>query len=192
APNTVSVNLSRAELALDGQLRSQIRAVLARTGLPAHCLQLELTEREVMRNPEGALSLMQDLRALGVRIAMDDFGTGTSSLAVLKNYPFDVIKIDRSFTHDLRMTAEFRSVMHATVTLVENLGMASCAEGVEDPVQLAVLQSLQCRYAQGYLFSRGVSADRLLDALAGSAVFTRTERTSEPEPVSRVELPRQA
>jgi EAL domain-containing protein (putative c-di-GMP-specific phosphodiesterase class I) len=93
---------------------------------------------------------------------MDDFGTGTSSLAVLRNYPFDTIKIDRSFLQDINKSADVLAVIHATISLVENLGMASLAEGVEDGAQLAILQSLGCRYAQGYWFSRPVGADQLL------------------------------
>jgi EAL domain-containing protein (putative c-di-GMP-specific phosphodiesterase class I) len=117
---------------------------------------------------------MERLRALGVRLAMDDFGTGTSSLACLRQYPFDVIKIDRSFVHDLAENPDVLAVIHATITLVENLGKASVAEGVEEAAQVAVLQSLGCRFAQGYYFSRPVPADRLLGgpqrpvALAGA------------------------
>jgi len=139
--------------------------ILQSTGLPAHCLQLEVTEREVMRNPEASFELMNELRRLGVRLAMDDFGTGTSSLGFLRGYPFDIIKIDRSFVKDLNTGRDVLAVVHATINLIENLGMASLAEGVEESAQLAVLQSLGCRYAQGYLFSRPVPAEQLLDAL---------------------------
>jgi EAL domain-containing protein (putative c-di-GMP-specific phosphodiesterase class I) len=96
---------------------------------------------------------------------MDDFGTGTSSLRFLQEYPFDTIKIDRSFVKDLNTGSDVLAVIHATVGLIENLGMSSLAEGIEEPAQLAILQSLGCRYAQGYLFSRPVTAERLLDAL---------------------------
>jgi diguanylate cyclase (GGDEF)-like protein len=167
APRTVSVNISRAELALGNQLLQQVRAVLAETGLPASCLQLEVTEREVMRNPEVALQLLNDLRTLGVKLAMDDFGTGTSSLSLLRQYPFDTIKIDRSFVEGLIDNQDVLAVIHATVNLIEHLGMASLAEGVEQRAQVAVLQSLGCRYAQGYLFSRPVGAERLLEVLSG-------------------------
>ncbi len=170
APRTVSVNISQAELALGPCLLAHLRATLDSVGLPPECLQLEVTEREVMRDPKASLALMGDLRALGVRLAMDDFGTGTSSLGFLRDYPFDTIKIDRSFVRDLTINADVLAVIHATVNLVENLGMASLAEGVEESSQAAVLQSLGCRYAQGYLFSRPVSASRLLDSCAASRV----------------------
>jgi diguanylate cyclase (GGDEF)-like protein/PAS domain S-box-containing protein len=164
APETVSVNVSRAELALGGALLAQVRNVLEASGLPARCLQLEITEREVMRQPEAAHALLTELQGLGVRIAMDDFGTGTSSLGVLRNYPFNTIKIDRAFVQDLTPSHDVLAIIHATINLVENLGMSSLAEGVENEVQLAILQSLGCRYAQGYLFSRPVPPERLLEA----------------------------
>ncbi|MDE1923860.1 MAG: EAL domain-containing protein, partial [Gammaproteobacteria bacterium] len=170
APKTVSVNISQAELALGPSLLAHLGATLASVGLPAECLQLEVTEREVMRDPKASLALMGELRTLGVRLAMDDFGTGTSSLAFLRDYPFDTIKIDRSFVRDLNTNPDVLAVIHATVNLVENLGMASLAEGVEEASQVAVLQSLGCRYAQGYLFSRPVSAGRLLDSCGISRV----------------------
>jgi diguanylate cyclase (GGDEF)-like protein/PAS domain S-box-containing protein len=166
APATMSVNISRAELALGSRLLDQLVSTLDSVGLPAHCLQLEVTEREVMRNPEASFELMRELRRLGVSLAMDDFGTGTSSLRFLREYPFDTIKIDRSFIKDLNTGPDVIAVIHATISLIENLGMASLAEGVEDAAQLALLQSLGCRYAQGYLFSRPVPAEKLLDALA--------------------------
>ena len=137
APATVSVNVSRAELALGRRLLDQVRGTLEHLGLPEECLQLEVTEREIMRNPEAAHALMLELQSLGVKLAMDDFGTGTSSLGFLRNYPFNTIKIDRSFVQDVT-------------------GSAS---------HVAVLQSLGCRYAQDYYFSRPVRAELLLDAM---------------------------
>jgi len=165
APATVSVNVSRAELALGHRLLDQVRGTLEHLGLPEECLQLEVTEREIMRDPEAAHALMLELQSLGVKLAMDDFGTGTSSLGFLRNYPFNTIKIDRSFVQDVTGSTDVLAVIHATISLVENLGMASLAEGVENAAQVAVLQSLGCRYAQGYFFSRPVPADRLLDAM---------------------------
>jgi diguanylate cyclase (GGDEF)-like protein len=165
APRTISVNVSRAELALGRKLLDQLQVTLEQVGLPADCLQLEVTEREVMRNPEMFHELMRDLQALGIRIAMDDFGTGTSSLGLLRSYPFNTIKIDQSFVKDLTTSRDVLAVIHATINLVENLGMASLAEGVEEPAQVAILQSLGCRYAQGYLFSRPMAPGSLLTAI---------------------------
>lgn len=165
APRTVSVNVSRAELALGKRLLTRIRDALERTGLPANCLQLEVTEREVMRDPDATHDLMHELRNIGVRLAMDDFGTGTSSLGCLRDYPFDTIKIDRSFVRELAANRDVLAVIHATLMLVENLGMSSVAEGVECAAQVAILQSLGCRYAQGYFFSPPVSPQKLLTAI---------------------------
>jgi diguanylate cyclase (GGDEF)-like protein/PAS domain S-box-containing protein len=150
APRVVSVNVSRAELAQGPRLLKSIRAALDASGLTPDCLQLEVTEREVMRDPAASLALMNQLRQVGVRLAMDDFGTGTSSLGCLRDYPFDVIKIDRSFVSGLAAGPDTLAVIHATITLVENLGKCSVAEGVETAEQLAILQSLGCHYAQGY------------------------------------------
>ena len=154
APLAVSVNVSRAELALGDRLLRRVCDTLAAAGLPAHCLQLEVTEREVMRDPAASQQLMHALRKLGVRLAMDDFGTGTSSLACLRDYPFDVIKIDRSFIRDISTRADVLAVVHATLTLIANLGRETVAEGVEDASQVSALQSLGCRYAQGYYFAK--------------------------------------
>ncbi|MDB6012401.1 MAG: domain S-box/diguanylate cyclase protein [Gammaproteobacteria bacterium] len=165
APAMVSVNLSRAEIALGNRLLEQVQTTLEAVGLPPECLQLEVTEREVMRNPEAARELLGKLRQFGVRLAMDDFGTGTSSLSLLRAYPFNTIKIDRSFLQDLNTSHEVLAVIHATVNLIGNLEMVSLAEGVEDASQVAILRSLGCRYAQGYFFSRPVPADRLLEAM---------------------------
>jgi diguanylate cyclase (GGDEF)-like protein/PAS domain S-box-containing protein len=179
APDTVSVNVSRAEVALGKRLVERVQETLASTGLPPQCLKLEVTEREVMRNPEAALEAFRELHFLGVLLAMDDFGTGTSSLALLRDYPFDVIKIDRSFLKDLTTNRDVMAVVHATIHLVDNLGMLSLAEGVEEPAQVAVLQSLGCHHAQGYYFSRPVTADRLASALESSA-GARTLLTGAP------------
>jgi EAL domain-containing protein (putative c-di-GMP-specific phosphodiesterase class I) len=176
APAMVSVNISRAELALGSRLLEQVQGALEAVGLPPNCLQLEVTEREVMRNPEVARESLRKLRQLGVRLAMDDFGTGTSSLSLLRGYPFNTIKIDRSFLQDLNTSHEVLAVIHATVNLIENLEMTSLAEGVEDSTQVAILQSLGCRYAQGYFFSRPVPAERLLEVMGAEYSSALDER----------------
>jgi diguanylate cyclase (GGDEF)-like protein len=164
APRTVSVNVSRAELARNQAFRVDIQQLLRMVGLPPQCLQLEVTERDVMRNPDEALRLMKDLRVLGVKLAMDDFGTGTSSLGILRSYPFDTIKIDRSFVQGLVGGSDVLAVIHATINLVEHLGMASLVEGIEEEAQVSVLLSIGCRYGQGFLFSKPVPADLLMSS----------------------------
>jgi len=169
APASISVNVSRAELFLGDKLFVQLQEVLAQSGLPAHCLTLEVTEREVMRNPEATIKLMHKIKAIGIKMSMDDFGTGTSSLGVLRSYPFDTIKIDRSFVSDLPANKDVLAVIHATVNLIENLGMTSLAEGVETAAQAAVLHSLGCRLAQGYLFSRPIRSEQMLATIAAGS-----------------------
>jgi diguanylate cyclase (GGDEF)-like protein/PAS domain S-box-containing protein len=176
APQCVSVNLSRAELAQGHRLIERVRAALEEVRLPAQCLQLEVTEREVMRDPESSLQLMQDLRDMGVRLAMDDFGTGTSSLSCLADYPFDVIKIDRSFIHRMSELPETQVVVRAAIALVENLGRRSVAEGVETPEQLAVLQLLGCHYAQGYFLGMPVPEARVMPGPAVTDQFEARQR----------------
>jgi EAL domain-containing protein (putative c-di-GMP-specific phosphodiesterase class I) len=151
-------------LARGGRLVKLILDTLARVGMDPSCLQLEVAEREVICNPEASLELMRELRRQGVMLAMDGFGTGTSSLKILQDYPFNTIKIDRSSITDVNANPHLLAVIHATVALIENLGMVSLAEGVEDAAQLAMLQSLGCRCAQGILFGYPVEADRLMDA----------------------------
>jgi diguanylate cyclase (GGDEF)-like protein/PAS domain S-box-containing protein len=158
---TVSVNLSRVQLGQPEQLLAAVEHALEASGLPAGRLQLEVTERDVMRDPASVLLLMRHLRAIGVRLAMDDFGTGTSSLACLRDYPFDVIKLDRAFVGDLGNNSQVLALVHATMLLIENLGMTSVAEGVETPAQAAILQSVGCRFGQGWLFGRPVPLDQL-------------------------------
>jgi diguanylate cyclase (GGDEF)-like protein/PAS domain S-box-containing protein len=173
APHVVSVNISRAELAQGEPLLHTVQRALAAAQLPAECLLLEVTEREVMRDPAASLALMQQLRAMGVHLAMDDFGTGTSSLGCLRDYPFDVIKIDRSFVSGLAAGPDTLAVIHATITLVENLGKTSVAEGVETAEQLAILQSLGCHYAQGYHLGRPMTESQILETLPAPAQTLR-------------------
>lgn len=170
APPTISVNLSRVQMALGEGLLILVTRVLEELAMPPGALQLEVTEREVMREAAAARSLMLKLRALGVKLAMDDFGTGVSSLGCLRDYPFDVIKIDKSFVDELGRSAATLAVLHGAVTVIHNLGMTSVAEGVEDDLQLGALQSLGCRLGQGYLFSRPVAGTALLEALRPLAV----------------------
>jgi diguanylate cyclase (GGDEF)-like protein/PAS domain S-box-containing protein len=181
APRLVSVNVSRAELALGDRLLDTIRESLDAAGLQPQNLQLEVTEREVARDPQGSLALMQQLRGMGVRLAMDDFGTGTSSLGYLREYPFDVIKIDQSFVNDLDAGPDTLAVIHATITLVENLGKCSVAEGIETGEQLAILQSLGCQYAQGYLLGRPVPEAQIVKAASAATRLAADPRSPRQE-----------
>jgi diguanylate cyclase (GGDEF)-like protein/PAS domain S-box-containing protein len=162
-PCKISVNLARAQMADGLRLLATVRSALDAHHMPPQRLQLEITEREVMKDPEAARELVQALRELGVVIAMDDFGTGTSSLACLREYPFDTVKVDKSFVTNLCTDPQVMAVAHATVSVIENLGMLSVAEGIETEAEVAALQSMGCRYGQGYLFGRPMTEDELMD-----------------------------
>jgi predicted signal transduction protein with EAL and GGDEF domain len=142
APGGMSVNLSRVQVGLGEQLLDTVRAALADTGMPASALQLEITERDVLKDPSGARVLLETLVATGVKLAMDDFGTGTSSLACLREYPFHAIKIDKSFVTDLSVNPHLLALAHATFSGIDHLGMISVAEGIESPAELATLQAM--------------------------------------------------
>jgi EAL domain-containing protein (putative c-di-GMP-specific phosphodiesterase class I) len=140
------------------QFRSQtlalkVTAALAASGLPANRLELEITEAVLIRDDEAALDILHQLRAIGVRIALDDFGTGYSSLSYLQRFPFDKIKIDRSFINDITEIGGSSSIVQAVVNIATARNMTTTAEGVETQPQLDLLRSLGCTQMQGYLFS---------------------------------------
>jgi diguanylate cyclase (GGDEF)-like protein/PAS domain S-box-containing protein len=157
-PPSVSVNLSRKQFAMPTLIRD-LKRTLSQTGMPPQCLHLEVTETAVMQDIKHATRLLTEIKSLGVKIVMDDFGTGHSSLACLHELPFDVLKIDRSFVAGLERSRDLTSMIQAVTHLAHNLGIAVVAEGVETTEQLAVLQSLDCGYAQGFLFSKPIPAD---------------------------------
>ena len=148
----VAVNLSPAQLNSRNFTEVVVNA-LAASGMSANRLQLEITETVLLQNTFNTLATLQKLRALGVQIALDDFGTGYSSLSYLRSFPFDKIKIDRSFIQDLMSGTEPLAIVHAIAGLAKNLNMISTAEGVETKQQLEALQALGCIEMQGYLFS---------------------------------------
>ena len=129
---------------------------LRATGLPAHRLELEITENVMLNDVEGALHTMHALKELGVRLNMDDFGTGYSSLGYLRTYPFDSIKIDKRFVQSLGKSGSDRSVVQAIINLGNAMGMTVTAEGVETAEQLALLSDDQCHEVQGFLLSEPV------------------------------------
>ena len=142
---------------------------LAASGLPAHCLELELTESVLAERPEEMRQVLQRLRELGVRIAVDDFGTGYSSLVHLKRFPIDVLKIDQDFMRDIPASGDDMAISATIIAMGRSLGLNVLAEGVETPEQLAFLRERGCDSYQGYLFSRPVPAEqfaRLLQAQA--------------------------
>src|SRR5665213_352770 len=132
----------------------KVANVLATTGLPAHRLELEITEAVLIRDDDAALTMLQHLRAIGVRIALDDFGTGYSSLSYLRRFPFDKIKIDRCFVDDIAEAAGCSAIVQAVINIAKAQNMTTTAEGVETEQQKEMLRSLGCTQMQGFLFSR--------------------------------------
>ena len=149
----VAVNLSPAQLMGTG-ITETIANALERSGLSPHRLQLEITETAVMENAGKAISILRHLRATGVEIAMDDFGTGYSSLSSLRNFPFNKIKIDRSFINDVTTSKESRAILRTIISLAGTMGMTTTAEGVETAEQLAIVRAEGCSEMQGYFFSK--------------------------------------
>jgi diguanylate cyclase (GGDEF)-like protein len=161
---TISVNLSVRQLR-DGTILDHVARSLLRHGVPAGSLCLELTESMLMADVDHLSSHLAQLRACGVKVSIDDFGTGYSSLAYLRRLPIDEVKIDRSFVWDLDEQGPGASMVSAVVAIAGSLGITTVAEGVETEAQLEQLHELGCDEGQGYLFSRPVPADQLLDVL---------------------------
>jgi diguanylate cyclase (GGDEF)-like protein len=148
----VAVNLS--PLQFKGDLLGDVRQALAETGLPASRLELEITESLFLQDDDAVLATLRTLRALGTRVAMDDFGTGYSSLSYLQRFPFDKIKIDKSFVQGVTEKSDCLAIVRAIISLGRSLGMLVNAEGVETEAQCAMLIAEGCGELQGYLFNR--------------------------------------
>ncbi len=157
---SMAVNLSPRQF-LDENLLRDIDEVLISTGMPAHQLQLEITESMVMQNVDRAVKLLDQIQSRGVRLAIDDFGTGYSSMALMKQFPIDTIKIDRSFVRDLENSSEDRAIAKAIISMGKALGLTVVAEGVETAEQDAFLRGQECDELQGYLFSRPIPAESI-------------------------------
>ncbi|HVE78497.1 MAG TPA: bifunctional diguanylate cyclase/phosphodiesterase, partial [Gemmatimonadaceae bacterium] len=155
SPLTVSVNLSVRQFRDQDFVAHLVECVTA-ADLPATAVKLEITESFAIEDAALTRSMLEALRALGVRIYLDDFGTGYSSLAYIHEIPLDGIKIDRSFVTRMDVAETHRQLVHTVRTLAQNIGVAAVAEGVETPAQLDALRLLGCEAAQGFLFSRPV------------------------------------
>jgi diguanylate cyclase (GGDEF)-like protein len=153
----VAVNVSAVQFHRGGVQETVLRA-LAETGLKADRLEVEITESIFLEGGESTLRLLHGLRALGVRIALDDFGTGYSSLSYLQSFPFDKLKIDRSFIQNLLTREGAIAIVHAITELANALGIETTAEGVEETAQLMELRAHGCSSVQGFLFSEPMSA----------------------------------
>ncbi len=160
----MSVNVSARQLD-DGALLQDVAQALKHNQLDPLRVTLEITETALMRDAEAAAGRLRELKGLGVRIAVDDFGTGYSSLAYLRQFPVDSLKIDRAFISGIDSSEESRALVHTLVQLGKTLGLETLGEGIEEQAQLRQLQREQCDTGQGFLFSRPLPPDGLLELL---------------------------
>jgi EAL domain-containing protein (putative c-di-GMP-specific phosphodiesterase class I) len=169
----LAVNVSLCQL-VRGDLAQLVREVLAETGVEASLLELELSERGVLRSDPEILRQLRAIRAVGVRLAIDDFGTGNSAVAYLKQFPIDVLKIDQSFVRGVASSSEDAAITSATIAMARQLGLRVVAEGVEEAGQMDFLRRNGCREYQGFLFSPAVPAE----------AFAKMMRFGLPSPVA--------
>ncbi|WP_259395307.1 EAL domain-containing protein [Shewanella sp. SR43-8] len=151
----VAVNLSSRQFALP-DLQQRIESILRLTKLPAKHLELEITEGTVIKNPEQAIKVMQQLAKMGVSLALDDFGTGYSSLSYLKRFPINCLKIDKTFVDDIDKSDRDLKMVDSIITIAHNMGLTVVGEGVEQTAQLNILKALNCEEIQGYIYSKPI------------------------------------
>ena len=168
----ISLNLSPRQFG-DPQLPHRILAILGRHGIPGSRLEIEITERAVLADLEVARRIVQQLAGAGVRISLDDFGTGTSSLAILTQLPIDRIKIDRSFITGVDRMPDRAKIVSGVLALAQSLGLDVTAEGIERDEELRFLQERHCTLGQGFLLGRPQPADSIERMLAGEAAPMR-------------------
>jgi EAL domain-containing protein (putative c-di-GMP-specific phosphodiesterase class I) len=154
---TIAVNVSAVEFRDKGFVEG-VRTILRETGLEACYLQLELTEGVLMVDGKATSSVLEELKRMGVQLAVDDFGTGYSSLSYLLQFPIDVLKIDQSFVHEINDGHDDSSIVSAIIKMGESLKHLVVAEGIETREQRAYLQTQHCAEGQGFLFSRPLAA----------------------------------
>jgi len=163
---TLNVNLCPKHYA-SPELVDELGEILSRSGIEPECLHLEITENALLENTEGISTTLAKIQDMNIRLNMDDFGTGYSSLSYLNNYPINRLKIDQSFVGKLGLSEETWKIMQAIVTLGKNLDMELIAEGIENMMQLRMLQTLKCEYGQGYYFAKPMEAAEIESLLSG-------------------------
>jgi EAL domain-containing protein (putative c-di-GMP-specific phosphodiesterase class I) len=171
-PVCIAVNLSARQFA-DEDFLKDISAALEHSGMKPELLELELTESMVMQSPERVTKLLAAIKKMGVRIAIDDFGVGYSSLAHIKRFPIDTLKVDRSFIRDLAGNAEDRAITEAIIAMGKTLSLTVVAEGVETQEQQTFLLSHGCDAMQGYYFSRPVPQEQFASFLRQHVASSR-------------------
>jgi EAL domain-containing protein (putative c-di-GMP-specific phosphodiesterase class I) len=172
-PLQVAVNLSPAQF-MHGDVVSLVHSILLETGLAPGRLELEITEGVLIEDFDRGLALLRRLKGLGVRISMDDFGSGYSSLSYLQAFPFDKIKIDRAFIMNLGRNPQSASIVRAVIGLGHGLEMSIVAEGVETEEQLGFLAEQGCDAVQGYFIGKPLPIEQY-DTLVGRAARAATE-----------------
>ena len=160
----MAINLSARQFSDRGFL-DMVTRVLGETGLAPQCLELEITESQVMRQTEGMIQLLNKLADMGVSLAIDDFGTGYSSLSYLKRLPIQKLKIDQSFIRDVTVDPNDAAIVVAIISMASSLDLETIAEGVETKGQLDLLRVKGCRTGQGFYFSMPVPARELYPLL---------------------------
>ena len=184
-PNSVAVNLSAVEFRHRNFL-NDLRIILRETGLNPSCLQLEITESVLMQDVKSSTAILNELKQIGVQLAVDDFGTGYSSLSYLKQFPIDILKIDQSFVQDLGSTPQLGAdsegvIVSAVIALGTTLKQQVVAEGIEEEMQLAFLKARHCAEGQGFFFSRPLGAEQFA-ALLATGIPARTDLDQDLTP----------
>jgi EAL domain-containing protein (putative c-di-GMP-specific phosphodiesterase class I) len=187
-PLTMAVNLSPRQFR-QKNLVQMVAAILAETGLPPDCLELEITESTMMHRAEEAAVGLRALLALGLQISLDDFGTGYSSLAYLHRFPVHTLKVDQSFVRDIKSDRDDAAIVSTVLSLARQMGLRSLAEGVETEAQLSFLRTRGCDSFQGYLFCRpkpAVDIGELLASHRSKVAAAPRARVKRKRPASRV------
>jgi EAL domain-containing protein (putative c-di-GMP-specific phosphodiesterase class I) len=167
----MSVNLSGKQFA-QKNLVEKIRKIIRDARIDPSCIRLEITESVVMGDAIAAIEMLKQLKSIGVQLSIDDFGTGYSSLSYLHRFPFDILKIDRSFVSRMSIDKDSRGIVKTIITLATELGKAVIAEGVETEEHKAMLTELSCGYGQGYLFSQPLPKDKAEEFYRNSVAFS--------------------
>lgn len=164
-PIKVAVNLSAQQLGGAASIKNKIQDVLTKTGLDSQFLELEITETSLMQNVDSTLTILQEIRDIGVSVSIDDFGIGYSSLTHLKRLPVDTLKIDKSFIHDILDDRDDAAIVSATIALAHHMRLKVIAEGVTSMDEIRLLAELECDELQGYFFSEALPPQQLEDLL---------------------------
>ena len=160
----ISVNISSVQIETNTLVDAIVEA-LRETGLPPGHIEFEVTETALLRDKSHAIKVLRELKQVGIKLSLDDFGTGYSSLSYLRCLPIDAVKIDRSFILDIVESEQDRALVRSIITMAKVLDLAVVVEGVEEAAQCDLLADMECDLIQGFLYSEGVSAERVPEIL---------------------------